>query len=351
MQAAVVSTPGRIEIQPVGRPEPGPYEALVKIEACGLCGTTDRHIIAGTQCHHPAAAYPAVLGHEAVGTVVAVGGQVRNFQVGDRVTRPVAVWPGEIRNGLHSAWGGFAQYGIVRDRAALIEAGHSAYHDDYTAQRQQVVPAGLSALDATLAISLAEVASWIWKLGPLGGRSLAVGGTGFAACAMCFFAKLAGTGPVIALGRRASRLDHAVRCGADFGVSLSNENAVEETRRLAGGDGAHFFAEATGADQVFQTGLRMLAPGGVAAIYGAPDEARYTLMLRGSPGDFSARLISPEDHVAFPWVCRLIAEGRLDPALFRSHTWHGLDSIHDALAAQEKGDVIKGFITLDGSPE
>jgi D-arabinose 1-dehydrogenase-like Zn-dependent alcohol dehydrogenase len=53
MKAGIVVEPGRVEIQNVPPPEPGPGEALVKIEVCGLCGTTDRHIVEGIQVHHP----------------------------------------------------------------------------------------------------------------------------------------------------------------------------------------------------------------------------------------------------------------------------------------------------------
>ncbi len=122
MQAAIVVEPGTVQVRQIPIPAPGPFEALVRIEACGLCGTTDRHLVAGTQCYHQADHYPAVLGHEAVGTVIEVGAKVSGFKLGDRVVRATSVWPGEKRGDLFSAWGGFAEYGIVRDRLALIDA-------------------------------------------------------------------------------------------------------------------------------------------------------------------------------------------------------------------------------------
>src|ERR1700733_11269835 len=115
MKAIVVVSPGKFEVRDVPMPKPEPFEALVKIEACGLCGTTDRHIVEGHQAHHPAEWYPAVLGHESVGKVIQVGHLVTKFKAGDRVTRPVAIWPGTRQEDLYSAWGGFAEYGIVRD--------------------------------------------------------------------------------------------------------------------------------------------------------------------------------------------------------------------------------------------
>lgn len=71
MKAYVVEKPGQTAYRDVSQPKPGPYEALVKIELCVICNTTDRMIIDGS---FPAPAlYPCVLGHESIGTVVEVG--------------------------------------------------------------------------------------------------------------------------------------------------------------------------------------------------------------------------------------------------------------------------------------
>lgn len=347
MDAAVVLRPGELRLESIARPQPGPFEALVKIEVCGICSTTDRHIIEGRQCHHPAEWYPAVLGHESVGTVVAIGDRVTSYQPGDRVTRPAAIWPGETRDGLFSAWGGFAQYGIVRDRRALLAAGQHQYANDFTSLRQNIAPPGLDPLDAALAISLAEVASWVWKLRPLGGRSLVVGGTGFAAYAICTFARLAGAAPIIVLGRRPDRMSLARSFGADVALDLASEATPGAVKDLTGGCGAHYFAEATGTDAVLAQGLGTLRPGGEAVIYGAPEGYSYTLPLRAGPGDFAVRLVSAEDHLAYARVCGMLLDGLIRADRFRSHVWNGLDQVSHAIAEHVDGRVIKGFVRVD----
>ena len=200
MKAVVVVSHGIVEVRDVPMPKPGPCEALVKIEACGLCGTTDRHIVEGHQPHHPATSYPAILGHESVGKVVEVGAKATKYKVGDRVTRPVAIWPGTRSGDLWSAWGGFAEYGIVRDAHA------AGTPHDYTATRQHVVPTDLSMEDAVLATSISEVASWMEKLGDIGGQTIVIGGTGFAAGVMSQCARDKGARHVIVLGRSPKKI-------------------------------------------------------------------------------------------------------------------------------------------------
>ena len=344
MRAAVVVKPGTVEVKSIPKPEPGPFEALVKIEACGLCGTTDRHLVAGTQCYHQSDHYPAVLGHEAVGAVVELGEKVSQFKIGDRVARATSIWPGERQGELFSAWGGFAEYGIVRDRLALVEAGCEEYRDDYLALRQVLAPPDIDAVDASLAICVSELTSWVWQLGNLGGRSIAIGGTGLAAYAICAVASLAGAEPIIMIGRRDERLDHARKLGAHVTINSRKQDVAGEVRKATGGKGVQFFAEATGVDDVFGQGLNSLADGGTAAIYGAPDDQRYTLAMAGAPANFIARRICPQEHLAYPWACGAVQSGMIDSALFRTHVFDGLEHINELLQLQEKGKVIKGFI-------
>lgn len=337
MKAAVVVSHGEVEIRDIPAPEPGPHEALVRIEACGLCGTTDRHIVEGRQAHHPADWYPAVLGHEAVGTVLRVGDKVRKLQPGDRVTRPVAIWPGMQRDGLYSAWGGFAEFGIVRDAAES--------ETDYTARRQQVVPPELSLEDAVAAISLSEVASWMEKLGDLAGRTLVIGGSGFAACAMCQCARAKGAATIIAFGRSPGKFVWAQRNGATHTLLL-DENLPAAVRSLTGGVGADWFLDAAGHQHVFEAGLSCLRTGGAAAIYGAPEGFGYRLPLGAVGGDFAVHYLAPDDDRFFPETCRRMVSGTLDAAAIRTHVWTGLESLPQALREQADGNVLKGLVRI-----
>jgi len=316
MKAVVVVSPGVVEIREISQPVPREDEALVRIEACGLCGTTDRHIVDGHQCHHQADWYPAVLGHESVGVVEAVGRAVKKFRVGDRVTRPLAIWPGTRRDGLWSAWGGFAEYGLVRDST----------DPDYNAARQNVVPPDLSVEDAVAAISYAEVASWAEKLGDLTGQIILIGGTGFAACVMCQCVAASRARLIIAMGRSPKK----------FPWALQN-----------GGAGVDWFLDAAGHQTVFERGLQGLKPGGKAAIYGAPDGFAYRLPLGAARGnDFSVHYLSPRDDAYFGETCRRIKTKSLRTDLTQTHVWHGLESLPTALAAQRAGEVLKGVVRL-----
>ena len=338
MKAVVVVSPGQVQIAEVPMPEPAPFEALVKIEACGLCGTTDRHIVEGRQAHHPAHWYPAVLGHESVGTVVQVGAKVAKFKVGDRVTRPVALWPGTEKGGLYSAWGGFAEFGIVRDAAA------SGMPEDYTTARQHVVDPAISIEDAVLALSISEVASWMEKLGDLKSGTIVIGGTGFASGVMAQCAAARGARHVIVAGRSSKKFDWALQNGATE-VMLFDEKMADTLQKIAGAK-ADWFLDASGHQDVFEAGLRLLKPGGVVAIYGAPEGFAYRLPLGLTGGDFSVQFLSPTDDTFFPETCRRMRSGQLRADRLRTHVWNELESISTALAEQAAGGVLKGLIRL-----
>lgn len=338
MKAAIVTQPGQLDIRDIAKPEPGPFEALVRIEACGLCGTTDRHLINGTMAHHPRDWYPAVLGHESVGRVVAVGERVQKFQIGDRVTRPVALWPGT--NGpLFSAWGGFAEYGIVRDNTQP-----DGPQPEYKNARQHVVPPEMSLADAVLAISVSEVASWSAKLGSLRGRVVIIGGTGFAACVMAQCARAAGARRIIAFGRNERKFAWVKQNGATD--TLKIDDTLPDTVKTMTDGGADWFLDAAGHQSPFELGLKCLRPGGAAAIYGAPEGFAYTVPLGIVGGDFAVHYFAPNDDDYFPEACRSMLAGELNAGTLRSHEWNGLESLPSAIEQQAEGEVLKGHVQI-----
>lgn len=117
-------------------------------------------------------------------------------------------------------------------------------------------PPTLSVEDAVAAISLAEVASWMEKLGSLEGKSIGIGGTGFAACVMCQCAKHKGAGQIIVAGRNPGKLERARANGATHTVEF-NEAARSVVREITS-KGADWFLDAAGHQSVFEAGLGYL---------------------------------------------------------------------------------------------
>lgn len=343
MKGLVVDSRRKLVLQDLPTPRPGPYEALVRIRACGICGTTDSELIRGTQPYH--SAYPCLLGHEAIGEVVHVGDRVRSFAAGDWVTRPVGIWPGETHNGLSSAWGGFATFGIVRDRLAMASDGDTSLLQDYTALRQNRINAdGVDIRAMVLAISLAETASWSWQLPPLGGATVCVAGTGIAGLSIALWAKLAGASCVIVLGRRSSRLHVARKLAADLTYNTTDAGWQERLRHALP-SGCNVFCEAVGSPALLRDGISLLNDGGVAAIYGVASSGLS--MHDGSSLYGGRRLISPEarEHTAYSWALDVLRRGLVDIDHLMTHRWP-LEQAATAFDAVAAGDVVKGMLDM-----
>jgi threonine dehydrogenase-like Zn-dependent dehydrogenase len=125
MKSVAVTAPGTVKVvNDVPIPEPGDYEALVRVKACGFCNGTDYQIINGTlPAHEGMKALPTLLGHEGSGEVVEVGCKVRYIKAGDRYIHPnLRANPG---NGYTSTYGGMSDFGLVADHRAMLEDGYT----------------------------------------------------------------------------------------------------------------------------------------------------------------------------------------------------------------------------------
>ena len=93
MIAVVIEEPGKVAVKRLDDPAPGPTEAVIDVEACGICGT-DIHVLEGDL---EMTSYPIVPGHEFCGEVVAVGSEVENIRAGDFVAVDPSLYCGHCR--------------------------------------------------------------------------------------------------------------------------------------------------------------------------------------------------------------------------------------------------------------
>ena len=121
MRAIVVSEPDRFATIELPKPPVGAFDALVKSDVAFICNATDRKLVQGTFPGISLDAYPLLLGHENVGTVVEVGEHVTSFAIGDRVIGGLLLDP--TVDTVHSGWGGFCDYVLIRDHKAMVDRG------------------------------------------------------------------------------------------------------------------------------------------------------------------------------------------------------------------------------------
>lgn len=324
MRALIVTTPGDAALTQLSAPViSSPDEALVRIRACGICSTTDRELIAGIQPYHRQ--YPCVLGHEAIGEVVAVGSAVRRFAVGELVTRPVAIWPGSERDGCTSAWGGFAEWGVVCDRPAS---------DDYLHLRQRRVPAGTTIAQAVLAISLAETASVVQAIaatcGTLAGRRVLIAGTGVAGTSLALWCRRAGAASVAVLGRRRERLALAERLSGARGI-LDDTLEVEAAA-------CDLYLDAVG-DADLCMRIRSALPA-----------TAHTAIYSVLPGHADAFRPAAAEHLCYDDVCARLRAGDIDARHWLGEPWP-LARWHEAFAAVAAGTQFKAWLRCDDLSE
>lgn len=343
MKALVVTSNHTLELRKIAPPQPGPFEALVKILACGICSTTDSELIRGTQPYHNQ--YPCLLGHEAIGAVIIIGEKVKNFKLGDWVTRPVGIQPGTTREGLTSAWGGFTEYGLVTDYKAMADAGDYSMSVDYTALRQNVLEEGqqIGLRASVLSIALSETFNWSQCLA-MAGKTVCVNGTGIAGLSLTLWAKMAGAKQLIVLGRRTDRLRLARELGASDVVNSREQDAIEAVGSLSDG-GVDFFIEATGAPSQMETAIRSLRGGGTLAVYGVAPNGCYELDWAWLPTDIRIMQHEPQEQLARADVVNLIAAGKIPVDKFMTHEWP-LEKYQEAYDTVHTGQVVKSMLMI-----
>ena len=271
MRALVYHGPGQKAWEEVPKPElTDSTDAIVRVDAVTICGT-DLHILKGDV---PAVTDGRILGHEAVGTVEAVGGGVKTLQPGDRVLVSCITACGTCRFCRES------RYGQCLGGGGWI-LGHKI--DGTQAEYVRVPFADLSTYPVPEGVTdeeilmLADILPTGYEVGVLNGAVgpgdvVAVVGAGPIGLSAITGARLFSPSHIVAIDLADSRLEAAKQFGADVTVNNSREDPASVIRSLTGGLGADVSIEAVGVPATFELAVALARPGGHIANIGVHGE-------------------------------------------------------------------------------
>ena len=287
MNAWRIYAPGELAYEQLEIPEPGPSEALLKVEVATTCGTDLKIYKRG----HARLEFPALFGHEVVGRVVAKGEGLKGVEVGDRV--------------VTATLGAFAEYVLVSPPMSVDEMPR--------------VPEGIPSEAAALTEPFACVYHGISESDIKLGDQVAVLGCGPIGLMFVRLAKMSGA-YVIAADMLPERLETALKVGADQIVNSAEGDPIQAVRDLTDDQaGVDLAIEAVGLPRAWEQALYMIRRGGLVTFFGGCEKGTTITLDTEFIHYEEARMQGifnyhhPEHfHEAF----KLIRRGALDPEIF-----------------------------------
>jgi alcohol dehydrogenase len=342
MKALVYHGPGRKAWEDV--PDAivqDPTDAVVRVDTTTICGT-DLHILGGDVA---AVTDGRILGHEAVGTVVAVGDAVKGYAVGDRVLVPAITRCGRCsycQAGMPShcqtvgGIGWILGHLIDGTQAELVRV-------PYADTSLYTVPDGVSDEQA---IFLADSLPTGYEVGVLAGRvrpgqTVAVVGAGAVGLAAVLTTGLWGASKVIAIDSNRFRLDKALEFGATDVVEVG-PSTVADVIALTDGLGVDVAIEAVGYPQTLLTAAAIVRPGGRIAnvgVHGSPVEVpMQDLWIHNVT--LTMGLV---DTVSIPTLLTMVASGRIPAEKMGTHsfTFDQMDEAYDVFKNAAANSALK----------
>ncbi|MEV0527719.1 S-(hydroxymethyl)mycothiol dehydrogenase [Streptomyces sp. NPDC050439] len=345
-----------VEVQTIVVPDPGPGEVLVSVQACGVCHT-DLHYREGAINDD----FPFLLGHEAAGTVEAIGADVADLAIGDYVVLAWRAPCGACRSCLRGRpWYCFdsrnaAQPMTLLDGTPLSPAlGIGAFAEKTLVAAGQAVKVDPAARpEAAGLIGCGVMAGYgaAVNTGQVGrGDTVAVIGCGGVGNAAIAGAALAGARRVIAVDIDEAKLDGATRFGATHTVNSRGTDPVDAVRELTGGFGVDVAIDAVGTPSTYKQAFYMRDHAGVLVQVGVPDpEMRIDLPLvdlfsRGGAlkSSWYGDCLPTRD---FPILVDQYLSRRLDLGGFVSETIT-LDQVEEAFGRMQRGEVLRSVVVL-----
>jgi alcohol dehydrogenase len=345
MRALVYHGPGLKAWEDVPTPEvAADTDAIVRVDATTICGT-DLHILKGDV---PAVTDGRILGHEAVGTVEAVGSGVKTVKAGDRVLVSCISACGTCRF-CREGHAGQCLGGGGWILGHKIDGTQAEYvRVPFADTSTYPLPAGAGDEDILM---LADILPTAYEVGVLNGQVrpgdvVAIVGAGPIGLSAITGARLFSPSHIVAIDLADARLEAAKRFGADVTVNNGREDALEVIRELTGGLGADVAIEAVGVPATFELAARLARPGGHIANIGVHGEPA-TLHLE----DLWIRNITITtglvDAYSTPTLLRLLATGQIDAGRFITHRFSldDFDKAYDVFSRAADTGALKVVLT------
>jgi S-(hydroxymethyl)mycothiol dehydrogenase len=345
-----------LQVETIMVPDPGPGEAVVKVQACGVCHT-DLHYREGSITDK----FPFLLGHEAAGVVESVGAGVTEVVEGDFVILNWRAVCGECRSCLRGRpWYCFnthnaAQKMTLTDGIELTPAlGIGACAEktlvaagQCTKVDPQVSPAAAGLLGCGV---MAGLGAALNTGSVTCGDSVAVIGCGGVGGAAVMGARLAGASKIIAVDIDGHKLETAKRLGATHTVNSRQADTVAAIRELTGGFGADVVIDAVGRPETYQQAFYARDLAGTVILVGVPTpQMKLELPLadvfaRGGTlkSSWYGDCLPSRD---FPMLIDLYRQGRLDLEAFITETI-ALDEVEQAFERMHHGNVLRSVVIL-----
>ncbi len=343
MKTAVMTDLRKVEIQERPIPQPKDNEALVKVEYVGICGS-DLHYYEAGRIGNFIVETPFVLGHEAGGTVVEVGKNVKNLKVGDRV----ALEPGKTCG--HCEFCKQGKYNLCPDVVFFATPPVDGVFQEYVAHEAGLcfkLPENVSTMEGALIEPLAVGMHAASQGDAHLGQTAVVTGAGCIGLVSLLALKARGVSKVIVVDVMDKRLEKAKELGADYVINGMKEDTVARIMEITEGKGFDLGIETAGSQITASQQIKAAKKGATIVFVGYSASGEMTLPIgMALDKELTFKTVFRYRNI-YPTAIDAVSTGKIDIKGIVTN-YYELDDIQNALdsCVDNKADIVKGVIKV-----
>lgn len=347
MRAAVLKGWNDLAVEETEIPEPGPGEVLLRVKACGLCGTDLKMVHGAFEERGWPPSLPFIMGHEWSGEVVSLGEGLDGLDLGpgDKVVAENHVGCGRCqlcRSGRYNLCEeagkpGYRLYGHTAPGALAEYAVRPA-------QMLHRLPDSVSPLEGALVNQGSLTVHALRRVNFRPGSTVAIFGPGLLGLLTAAVAHASGAAEMIMVGR-GKRLELAGEMGCHHVVDYESEDPVQAVRRLTDGRGVDYVFDCTGNASVPSQAIGSVRRGGKIALLGLSGGKKAEIDIDRLTLDEIDLLGIRSSPNAYPAMIALMRSGQVDLSPLVTHVFP-LESVNEALEALETREAIRPIVEV-----